>query len=204
MKIIFLNTFEGKQHSEISEFFKIHSPDTDVFCLQEATDTLRDMLAEYLSEFGEVHDYRLGFKDETGIEEFAQATYTKKSLNVIATELVYRKLDPAGVGIATTIDCNGTLLNILNYHGISRPKDKLDSLKREEQSRILISHYENKPGVKILGGDFNFLPSTKSYKTFLDNEYQELIQKYNIPTTRNRLYWDNRPQKHLFSDYVFT
>ncbi len=54
VKIIFLNAWGGKMGKEMRSFFKLHAPDTDLFCLQEATDPMRRMVREYLRDFSEI------------------------------------------------------------------------------------------------------------------------------------------------------
>jgi len=204
MKIIFLNTWGGKQKAEIQNFFKLHAPDTDVFCLQEAYDDLRTMIRDYIQDFKEIHEYQFGFEDETGTEDFAQATYIRQTLPILDSKIVFNDGKLSGLGIATEIKLQiGETLHILNYHGISRPKDKLDNPDRLGQSQKILDYYQDKSGPKILGGDFNILPKTKSIKMFQERGYRELVEEYKIPTTRNHLYWDKRPQKHLSSDYIF-
>ncbi len=203
MKIVFLNTWDGKQKTEILEFFKHHAPSTDIFCLQEVYDDMRALIQEYLSDFNEEHVYQYGFKTETGTEDWAQATYIRKTLPVLRSVTQFKGETPSGLGISTEIQYKGGVLHILNYHGISQPKNKLDSEERIHQSKDILSYYADKKGSKILGGDFNFLPETEAYRTLSEGGYRELVQEYKVPTTRNHLYWDNRPQKHLFSDYIF-
>lgn len=205
MKIIFLNTWDGKQTDAISEFLQTHKKDTDIFCLQEVYDGgMREVALRHLLDFTEIYKYEYGFKDETGVEDYAQAVYTHNGIKIIKSEYLFKESPVSGLGISITIELNGKILHILNYHGISRPKDKLDTDARLGQSQKILSYYKNLSGPKILGGDFNFLPETESYNMFIQHGYKELVKFSNISTTRNRLYWDNRPQKHLFSDYIFT
>ncbi len=203
MKIIFLNTWEGKQSDGFYDFIKQHIPDTDIFCFQEVYDNVRDLLSKLLIDFNEVYKYQFGFEFEKGIEDYAQAIYIRKNIKVLKSEELFKNSTKAGLGLAIDVELDGTILHLLNYHGISRPKDKLDTEARLGQSKKIIDYYNNLSGAKILGGDFNFLPETESYNMFIKRGYKELIKFNNIPTTRNRLFWDNRPQKHLFSDYIF-
>ena len=161
------------------------------------------MLREYLYDFDETYAYRYGFANEINVEDWAQATYVRKSFAVKSSRPCFVDGAPAGLGIATEIQLRDTLLHVLNYHGISQPKDKLDTKERVEQSQKILTWFRDKQGIKILGGDFNFLPTTKAYALFKEEGYRELIMEFAIPTSRNRLYWDNRPQKHLYSDYLF-
>lgn len=203
MKIIYLNTWEAKQESEFRIFLEEHVSTTDVFCFQEMYDETRLIADEYLKDFNEDHADAFAFEDNTGIEDFAQATYVRKAFTTLKSELIVDKNKPHGLGIASTVLYKGETVHVLNYHGISRPKHKLDTPERLQQSKTIVSFYKDKPGPKILGGDFNFLPETQAYKLFGTVGYRELIHDFKVETTRNHLYWDNRPQKHLFSDYIF-
>jgi len=63
---------------------------------------------------------------------------------------------------------------------------------------------KNLPGVRIIVGAINVLPETQSIQMFGNAGYQDLIQLFNIPTTRNRLVWERFPDNPLYySDYVF-
>lgn len=203
MKIIFLNTWNGKQESEMRDFLQEHAGSTDVFCFQEAEDTFRAIAREYLIDFTEEYRYFDGFDTPRGREDWSQVTYTHKTLSVVRSSAEFNTGDPAGLGIVTELQFQNTKLYILNYHGVSYPKDKLDSEARLKQSRHILDYFSDKPGLHILGGDFNFIPSTKSYRMFTEEGYKELVDEYKIPTTRNHLYFDNRTETHLFSDYIF-
>lgn len=203
MKIIFLNAWNGKQEVEMREFLQQHAADTDIFCFQEAEDSFRIIAREYLTDFTEEYRYLDGFDTPRGREDWSQATYIRKTLSVIQSSTAFNTGDPAGLGIVTELELHGAKVYILNYHGVSYPKDKLDSEARLKQSHNIIEYFSNKPGLHILGGDFNFLPTTESYRMLAEYPYKELIAEYKIPSTRNHLYFDNRTDTHLFSDYIF-
>ena len=203
MKIIYLNTWEGKQADAISEFLKVHKIDTDIFCLQEVYEGMREITKNLLQDFNEIYKHQDGPDFETGIEDYAQAIYIRKNIKILKSEELFENSTKAGLGLAIDIEFDTKILHILNYHGISRPKDKLDNDARLSQSKKILDFYNTLSGPRIIGGDFNFLPETESYNTFIKNGYKELVKSSNTPTTRNRLFWDNRPEKHLFSDYIF-
>ena len=204
MKILYLNTWEGKETDAISDFLEVHKKDTDIFCLQEVYEGMRKIAKDYLQDFNEIYKHQDGPEFETGIEDYAQAIYIRKNIKILKSEELFENSTKAGLGLAIDIELDGKIFHILNYHGISRSKDKLDNDARLGQSKKIIDFYNNIVGPKIIGGDFNFLPETESYNIFIKNGYKELIKSGNIPTTRNHLFWDNRPEKHLFSDYIFT
>jgi len=205
MKIVYCNIWEGKLEQALVGFLQSHAPDTDIFCFQEAYDGARKLVRPHLQDFDETYKYALAFKEGDIVEDFAQATYIKKSIKTIGTDYLLDDTKPRGLGIVSTIDIRGSELRVLNYHGVSRPKDKLDTPERIHQSQAIVDYFKSFSGPKIIGGDFNFLPNIDSYNVIRDNGYNELIIGNNITTTRNHLYWDraNNAYKHMFSDYVF-
>ncbi len=85
-----------------------------------------------------------------------------------------------------SFDLNGKILNIFNFHGATFPGNKLDSDFRIKQSKKIKEFIESKSGAKILVGDFNLMPETKSIK-ILDLILKDLIKEFNIEKTRSRL-----------------
>lgn len=205
MKIIFLNTWNGRMKNEIVDFIKLHKSTTDVFCFQEVYDgDFRKLIIEILAGFTEIWDYKKGPTDESGNDDYAVATFVNRSLKIASKSSLFDEPPGNGLGISTDVEKDGKIFHVLNYHGISRPKDKLDNEARISQTQKIINYYKKFSEKVILGGDFNFLPQTDSYENFIKDGYRELILTNNISTTRNKLYWDNRPQTHLYSDYIFT
>lgn len=203
MKVIFLNTWNGKQKTAIQNFLRDHMETTDIFCFQEAYDDMRAIAQNLLVDFDEYYGYAFGFDDSSGTEDFAQATYVRKKVAVIETKEVVDKNHVRGLGLLSSVNFQGKEVHILNYHGVSMPKHKLDTPDRLKQSADLASYFHSFNTPLILGGDFNFLPETNSYLQIKDIINRELVIDSKIKTTRNRLYWDRRPQKHLYSDYIF-
>ncbi|MEX0934185.1 MAG: endonuclease/exonuclease/phosphatase family protein [Candidatus Saccharimonadales bacterium] len=202
MKIIYLNTWGGKQERELRKFLQKHAKNTDIFCFQESEDAFRRIAYDYLVDFTEYYVYSRDDIEENQ-EDYAVSTFIKKGLSVYSTQIVGSNQLPRGAGIVSSVDTKRGGLHVLNYHGVSRPKNKLDTEDRLKEVANLQAHFDKLTGMKILGGDFNFLPNTDSYRALQSIESKELIGEYRIPTTRNRLYWDNREEKHLYSDYIF-
>lgn len=201
MKIIFLNTWNGKMGDEMTEFLKKEALDADIFCLQEVFSEMESIAEKYLTNYRETKAFKL-VTDRTDI--FSQATYVKKEINVISSEIVFDKESTHGLGIYTHFKYNNQNIHLINFHGLSRPVDKLDNPNRLQCSKDLISFLSQKNGVKIIGGDFNLLPETESIQMFESNGYRDLIKDYKIETTRNRLGWERYPNnKQYYSDYIF-
>ncbi len=78
----------------------------------------------------------------------------------------------------------GSGVTILTTHGNSQPGHKLDTPKRLEQSRKIVDFLRDRPGEKIVMGDFNLMPDTESIRMFESSGYRNLIREYKIVTTR--------------------
>lgn len=200
MKIIFLNTWNGKIKDSIIEFIQEQSKDTDVFCFQEVYPEMRQLCREVLPDYEEFYAYKIVAKDD----DFPQATFVRKNIGTLSFELVLNDQTNCGLGINVLIKQGDTLINICNFHGIAFPGDKLDNPSRLEQSKELINFLKNKKGLKIIGGDFNMLPETASMRMFEKKGYRDLIKEFKIKATRNRLAWEMYPDNpQYYSDYVF-
>ena len=105
------------------------------------------------------------------------------------------------------IEISNKVVHLANIHGKARPGHKLDTPTRLRQSKVIINFFKDKHGPKIIGGDFNLLPETKSVQMFEEAGYKNLIKDYKIKTTRNMLAWGTlkkSEEKQCFADYVFT
>ena len=91
------------------------------------------------------------------------------------------------------------IFNVYNLHGIWIPDSfgKIDNKERIRQSKKIEQFIQKHNEEKIVVGDFNLDPDTKSLK-ILENHLINLIKKYAIPTTRTSLYTG----KHKFADYT--
>lgn len=92
------------------------------------------------------------------------------------------------------------LFNIYNLHGLWVPdslggkKDNKDRIRQSEEIKKFVQKHDGK---KIIAGDFNLYPNTKSL-TLLEDGFRNLIKDYNISTTRSALY----TRKFKFADYI--
>ncbi len=201
MKIIFLNAFEGKING-VKQFIQDQSADTDIFCFQESLD--KSISKIFCQDW--LKDYQLFFdkKQVNPIDEFANATFIKPNYLVSNSHTIAQKDLNVGMGLYNQINISkNKILNICNTHGNARPGDKQDNPNRLRQSQNIIDFFENLSGSKIIGGDFNLDYNTKSVQMFEDNGYINLIKKFNIPTTRNKISWAKYKNKQLYADYVF-
>lgn len=177
MKIISLNVWNGKQKDELCQFLENEIPTTDIFCLQETYDDFRATFGALFKDFNEIYTYRSGFREGESVEDYVLTTYVKKPLKILESKILFceakENSNVYGAGVDVSIESSGTVLHILNYHGVSRPKDKLDTSERVEQSSKITSYYQSITSPKILIGDFNFLPTTQSYETIKGTDYSE-------------------------------
>lgn len=97
--------------------------------------------------------------------------------------------------ISFTVNNNNYLIS--HFHGIWYPKTKIDTTDRVKLVQKIKEFLSKSEARKILCGDFNLLPTTKSMK-ILEEGMVNLISKYAIKTTRNKHY--KRKEKH--ADYV--
>lgn len=225
MKIITLNTWGGKLLEPLLKFLKEQSENVDIFCLQEVYSSLEDRkigqvmqsnLFERICSLMQNHngyfvphlqsydlEGKTSFKLQSGL-----ALFVKKSLQIINTGdiYIYREGCELIDGDIRTIPRNLQYLQFKNndqeylighFHGVWYPKSKQDNKDRIEQSRRIKRFFEGYSCKKILCGDFNLLPTTKSIK-ILEEGNRNLITEFKIETTRNEHY--GRKEKH--ADYI--
>lgn len=100
-----------------------------------------------------------------------------------------------------------TPLLICNLHGLHIHHDKTDTPERISQSKNILNfldQYQEKSEEElhiVLGGDFNLRKETRSLKMIASYGFRNLIEEYEIPTTRSDLY--DRKEESPFADYCF-
>ena len=201
MKIIFLNAWHGKQKDELREFILEHRETTAVFCFQEANHDLAKITDELLLDFFQIIS---GTKksSEKGFN-FENKTYVRKGIRIENSGILLDGVEGAGLAFWTALDFGERKILLVNVHGESRPGNKLDTEERIFQSQEIIDFLQEKEGLKIVGGDFNLFPETRSVELFAQNGYRNLIADFGIDTTRNELAWKLYPDKQLWADYTF-
>jgi hypothetical protein len=208
MRIIFLNSWFGKVGKPFFDFIKNESPKTDIFCFMEITPDLHNQLSMILKDFDSVYDKGslLEMKTMCG-----QTVFVDKKLRLISSGKVsiYRQLTN-DIGFMQYLELespNGRLW-VGSVHGKTRPGNKNDTKTRIKQSRTIIDFFKDKKGAKIIGGDFNLNPDTRSVKMLEKTGYKNLIKDFDIKNTRNEISWkqfqDNPGYiKQHFADFVF-
>jgi len=240
MKIISLNTFGGTVYEPFLAFVRKHMEDTDIFCLQEMYQAgkfdnptspkgirmnllqeISTILANFTVHFAPTQDDFDIPKKEEAQTTLGTAIFVKKDLSIIESgdfflvngRNTYDGKDDLTLGYNAsfvTIDHAGAPLTIVGLHGIAAPYDKLDSSMRLEQSRRVIDFLKERPGEKIVMGDFNLELETESIKMFERANFRNLIRDYNIKTTRGTHirklfphYADGPYGFQEFADYTF-
>lgn len=216
MKLISLNIWRGKQFKPLINFLKTQSKDTDIFCLQEVFDNppgspiigkearlnIYSEIKEALPNF-EGHHNLPAQENEEIIVIFTRNSIEVKKINEV---YIYRSRnsmvnnDPTTLGINVQyiqFKYNAKNFTICNLHGHWVPNYKGDNPARLEQSENLNKFLDNIEGAKVVCGDFNLAPDTKSM-LILEKNMTNLIKKYGVTTTRNHFY--NKPDK--FADYI--
>ena len=207
MRVVFLNSWYAKAGNPFYDFIFQNSPETDIFCLSEVHPELFSKLKTILTGFSGV--YGKGIFDKNMNFRYGQAVFTKsvkvKTLSRLKSPTDFENEPDFAFAMAFGMKSNAGLFNLVNLHGKSRPGDKLDTPARIKQSEMIIDFLKSKPGPKIIGGDFNLLPDTESIKMFERAGYRNLIKDFDIKETRNKLSWQQFPdkEKQHFADYCF-
>ena len=221
MRLICLNTWGGKLYVQFSSFLERFQKTTDLFCFQEVftypqpsafktgdpervanlyerlVRQLRGFtgyLAEPYTSFGE--RLALFARDSIKIDDYGDMVLYHQREFVVG-----RKTFSVGSRLQWVVfRRKNKLYTVANIHGIWLPSGKEDSPERLIQSENIAEFLEHKKGAKILCGDFNLMPQTRSIK-MLEQNLRNLIRECAITSTRSSHY---SAKKEKFADYIFT
>lgn len=215
------------------DFIGQHAIDTDIFCFQEIYNThsnikkYKGIRVNLLSEITKIlPNFQFFYSTEmSGFDPTPEAVnfhltagktiFIENHIRVNASEdiLLYgnrkeQSLKNDFSNLAVTMQSiefivKGKKFTVVNIHGTAFPGSKLDTALRLEHSFKIKKFLDSKKGVKIMVGDFNLLPETKSIK-ILEGNMRNLIKEFNIQRTRSKLspfYGQADFQK--FADYTF-
>ncbi len=203
MEIVFLNTFDGRIRQPLSQFLTDRAPKTDVFCFQESSQNpggMQELAVALLPGFKSASAY----KKISPEDDFSQTTYLSPDVRLLDQEVLSPMDQNVGLGLVTTVQKDDRQLTVCNFHGRSRPGDKLDTPERIDQSQQILDFFRAWAIPLIVGGDFNADIETECIRMFASAGYKNLIREYQIYTTRNPLAWKKHPlTPQLHSDYVF-
>jgi len=226
VSLITLNTWGGRMEELLYKLLRDTKNTTDIFCLQEvfscahALDREREYvpnLHEKVSDilrldsarkFNSFFDKSSQGFDYSGKAEpelyFGLGIYVNKEMPFYesGSEMIYddRNLDegkPRNLQWLIT-KVNSRTVSIAHFHGIANVrKDKSDSDARIEQAYNVREILDELPGEKILCGDFNLMPETKSME-ILSKGMKNLIIENKITSTRPAFY----AGEEKYADYV--
>lgn len=222
MKLISLATWGCRIKEPLFEYIKNNSDSVDIFCFQEilkggAGKTERDEIKSAYEDISALLPNHTGYFLEYGAGgyygeasdkldfKYGVACFIRSDLKQSFVDGI-RLYDPErkwsdhsvlmAVGAALTVKVGDIL--VINVHGLWQSGIKTDTEAKIEQSRKILELAKKNEGRKIICGDFNLLPDTKSIQ-ILGDEYKNLIQEYNITKTRSSFY----KKEIRYADYVF-
>jgi exonuclease III len=226
VKLITLNIWGGKVYEPLITFFKEHSREVDIFCLQEVFHTSVDEevpsearikifseIDSILSDFTGYHaPITIGWDGMSSRKDypiqFGLSMFIRKSIPIDSAGdfFVYKKLGDFK-GSAMTIPRNvqyakfkndNQNYTICNFHGHWEPgTNKRDTKERIAQSENIVTFLDQEKSKKILCGDFNLVPDTQSM-AILEKNMRNLIREYDIISTRSSYY----TKDIKFADYI--
>jgi endonuclease/exonuclease/phosphatase family metal-dependent hydrolase len=232
MQLVCLNTWGGKRYEALAHFIKGMADKTDVFCFQEVFSAAEEFgphpnatrlnllqdISDWLPDFkyayvpillGNEYAQEYARDVSMGNAIFFRAALTqerKGSEYLVGAPYELRADDAHKVSLMQYVKLTqGTKsLTVVNIHGIaSWPKS--DTTARLEQSHRILDFLAGLDGPKLVCGDFNLFPDTKSIAV-LGREMKDLTKEYNIPTTRSLFHRERFAGQAVIetvSDYMF-
>jgi endonuclease/exonuclease/phosphatase family metal-dependent hydrolase len=209
MKLINLNVECGVVCEPLLEFIKMQAEEIDIFCFQEVFHQgivkrwfLGSARPELFSEIQNIlPDFNGYFCASSEKDVGGLAIFIKKSLEVknVENTLLFEEMnstmdesDESYFAMGRNLQSiefvsAGKNYTVFNFHGMWVEKGKIDTVKRLEQSEKIKKIFDMAKGAKILCGDLNLEPDTKSI-AILSEGNRNLIQEYKITSTRSSLY----------------
>lgn len=207
MKLINLNLQCGAKYDSLIEFLKKQSSEIDVFCFQEVTNHLGAIrpvlknarpdlfsdLQKILPDFNGHYAVLDRESDVGGLSVFIRKSFVVNKIEniVILSEfpLVVDLNDSNFFTMGRNVQCmefnhEGKTYTIFNFHGMWIPNNKKDTDKRIEQSKAVRRIFNESKKAKILCGDLNIEPETKSLDILTESNIN-LVKKYDIISTRS-------------------
>jgi len=214
MKLITLNIWGGHVRDPLHQFISEHR-DIDIFCFQEVYHNAKKMITvedrtvslNIFSELQSLLPDHMGYFRPAVDGIYGIGMFIKEKINVVdeGDYIIHHNPEYVGFGpshsrILQWAKCNmdGNSYTIMNVHGLWNGMGKTDTSERIAQSEKIKLFMDNVKDRKILCGDFNLKPDTKSLKIIADDMHN-LIDQYNIVSTRTSYY----PKEEKFADYIF-
>lgn len=226
MKLMTLNIWGGHVREPLLHFID-QQQDVDIICLQEVYHDAADKFSDddkaaSLNIFSNLskllphhHSFFKPVIGKSSGNAYGICMFVRKEIEILneGDVVIHHNPDypshapskqgPRHSRILQWIECrkNNATFTILNVHGLWNGQGKLDSPERLAQSQAIRNFMDAVTTPKILCGDFNLRPETQSYKMVQDGMH-DLVEKYQIPTTRTSLY--SKREEEPFADYVLT
>jgi endonuclease/exonuclease/phosphatase family metal-dependent hydrolase len=228
MKLLSLNIWGGRLYEPLINFLKLNKNEIDIFCFQEVFKSEKNIFSNgskmnmYFDLQNLLNDYQIFYsptlenrdlKQEVNFKvSFGNAIFVKKGIKIVKEGSIFihgaynktKKLFDESYGtyfnfprtLQYVILENG--LMVINIHGFWTLKTKNDTPESKAQAKKIIKFLSNFENKKIICGDFNLNPDTKSI-LLLEEHLLNLIKDYKIKTTRNKYY----EGKEKYADYIF-
>ena len=205
MKLLSLNLWGGHVYESRMDFLKEHAATVDIFCFQEVFSTSADygqsaqarsniyqeiekVLPDFRGYFnGEQdsvrnHDW-VDFPVSYGLATFIRSSVPVKNFGDFVMYGYEQGTDqqgdmPTGPGNLQyfELDVNGTSVTVANVQGLWSDLEETDSPNHIQQSERVAQYLQGQPGEKILCGDFNLMPTTKSL-AILEQGMRNLVKE---------------------------
>lgn len=215
MKLITLNIWGGHIRDPLLDFVETHQ-DIEIFCFQEVyhnapkkiSDDDRLVSLNIFSELQALLPEHNAFFRPVVNNNFGIGTFIHKSIPVLEEGEIQIHDNPFYKGAGPThprnlqwlkCEINGQIHSVMNVHGLWNGQGKRDAPERIIQSRRIRRFSSVTPSPKILCGDLNLRPDTKSMK-IIEEGMNNLVQIFKVQSTRTRLY----PKSEKFADYILT
>ena len=217
MQLITLNIWGGKVFEPLMDFFRKQAEDTDIFCLQEVFNNPPHIKSRVQTKVAKEDIYKDiekilpefdGYFAPTQKGEESLTMFIKKNFGIeeMGEQFVYRWRNAMMGNDSSTYGINVQYTKfrkgekdymVGNLHGHWTPNFKGDNPARLEQSQNIKKLLDGFKGAKVLCGDFNMVPETKSM-TILESSMRNLIKEYKVTSTRSHLYL----KEVKFADYI--
>lgn len=231
MKLVSLNIQGGAQGEAFFKYIEQVAKTADILCFQEVYDSkkhgiigvgehsdifiqLKRKLKNFDVFFYPVSNkvwkyFRFKYSMVLGLAIFVKKSiktgkYLSKHVKgTVNDEVDFKKGKEANAVQCLEIFSGKEKFWVMNFHGMSRPGNKLDTPRRLKQSRIISGLIKKLNGPIVLCGDFNLMPKTESVKIVERAGMGNLISKFKIKNTRNSISWKRYGNKQNFADFTF-
>ena len=219
MKIISLNCWGSRVNPQIFDFVRFYRDEADVFCFQEVMRNTGDeefnpvfdenevrQTYEYFSEL--LPDFEYRFANVWG-DDYGIATFVRRNVGIVEsfdafvhlndTRIVFESGNEGAHSRKLLVTTLGNGISVVNFHGLwIGGFGKNDHPSRIAQSERILETLASVPGPKVLIGDFNLNPDTKSYSMLKEAGFSCMVDRFGITSTRTPLY----EKEGKYADYA--